>query len=68
LTVDQYKALLKAIPEINASLKQQGIDVGRSAADDDDEEEAELETVPKKRVRTKTEKANIDATSDEEED
>jgi hypothetical protein len=63
LSVDQYKALLRAIPEINASLKTGGVDVGESALPDDDEEDPK----PQRKSKTKKEKANIEATSDEDE-
>ncbi|KAF7946408.1 hypothetical protein EAE96_009406 [Botrytis aclada] len=42
LTVDQYKNFLKSIPQINANLKEKGIDVGpdeEEAEEDEDEEE-----------------------------
>jgi hypothetical protein len=67
LTIDQYQTLLKAVPEINASLKSMGIDVSANAADlgEDSEEEAK----PQKRIKPKKEtKSNIEATSEEEED
>jgi hypothetical protein len=68
LNVEQYKALVKAIPSINAQLKEMGIDVGGSA-DAMDEDEAEEEPKPQKRIRAKkAEKANIETTSDEDED
>lgn len=67
LSIDQYKALLKAIPEINAGLKDIGIVVSPNAVDDDDEEEEEK---PQRKAKTqaKNSKANIEATSDEEEE
>lgn len=66
MTIDQYKALVKAIPEINATLRSQGVEVERSG--EVDEEESEEEAKPKKKVKAKKEeKSNIDATSDEEE-
>ena len=64
MTIDQYKALLKAIPEINAVLKRGGIDVGESALPDDDGEE---NPKPQKKAKGKKEKSNIEETSDEEE-
>lgn len=65
LTIDQYKALLQAIPEINAHLKELGVDVKGSAMSEDEVEEV---VKPQKRVRAKKEKPNIEATSDEEDD
>lgn len=65
LTVDQYKALLKAIPAINASLKDAGVDVSGYAVDDEDESDSLV--APKKKTKPRNEKSNIDATSDEDE-
>lgn len=64
MTIDQYKALLKTIPEINAALKSGGIDVGESALPDDDEEDPK----PQRKARSKKEKSNIEETSDEDEE
>jgi hypothetical protein len=63
LTVDQYKALLKAIPEINASLRRGGIDVGESALPDEEEEDPKSQS----KAKAKKEKLNIEETSDEDE-
>jgi hypothetical protein len=66
--VDQYKALLQAIPAINAQLKDMGIALDESA-DAMDEDESEKDEKPPKRIKAKkTEKANIEATSDEDGD
>ncbi|PBP16565.1 transcriptional Coactivator p15 [Diplocarpon rosae] len=66
LSIDQYKALLKSIPEMNAYIKTMGIDVSDSAVS---EEESEEQAKPKKRAKAKKlEKANIEATSDEDEE
>ncbi|KAG4438702.1 hypothetical protein IFR05_005829 [Cadophora sp. M221] len=69
LTVDQYKALLEVLPKLNKHLKGMNIDVSASAfSDEEPEEESEEEEKPKKRVKAKKqEKANIEATSDEDE-
>lgn len=68
LSLDQYKAFLKALPEINASLGLS--DVEKDEADEEDEEDEEV--VDKKPAAKKSKKAkakaNIDATSDEEDD
>jgi hypothetical protein len=66
LTVDQYKALLKAIPDINASLKRGGIDIGDSVALEDDELEDEPKL--KRKAKDKKEKSNIEETSDEDDE
>jgi hypothetical protein len=65
LTVDQYKAFLQAIPQINASLKSSGIefDEMKSIAESKDEPEEKLQ----KRAGKKESRANIEETSDEEE-
>lgn len=65
LTVDQYKAFLEAIPEINARLKDAGVDVGGHAADNDNESDSA--TKQKRKTKSKNDKSNIDATSDEDE-
>ncbi|KHN99434.1 Transcriptional Coactivator p15 family protein [Metarhizium album ARSEF 1941] len=60
LSVAQYTALLKAAPGINAALRQ----MGQSVEDIGDLGDASVETAKKEK---KASKANIDATSDEEE-
>lgn len=67
--MDQYKAFLKAIPAINASLKDSNIDRTGYAVDDADEmdEEPGLPAKQKRKTKSKVEKSNIDATSDEDE-
>jgi hypothetical protein len=64
--VDQYKAFLKAVPEINASLRDAGIDVAESAAADGDEPGSPKKE-KKKKAKAKNDRLNIEATSDEEE-
>jgi hypothetical protein len=64
--VDQYKALLEAIPAINASLKEAGVDINGHAVDDE-EDEAGSPAKQKRKTKPKNEKSNIDATSDEDE-
>lgn len=66
LTVDQYMALLRSIPEINANLRNRGVEVNVSAAADT--EESEAETKPQKRVKAKPEKSNIETTSEEDDE
>ena len=66
LSVDQYKALLKAIPALNAQLKDLGVDVGlQSTVHDDSEIERKSQRRPKAK---KEEKSNIEATSEEDEE
>jgi hypothetical protein len=60
--------LLKAIPALNDQLKGMGIDTAESA-DVMDEDESEKDVKPQRRVKAKkAEKANIEATSDEDGD
>ncbi len=66
LSVDQYQALLKAIPAINAQLREAGI-----AADDPESagpsEEGKLKPKLKAQHTAKSaKKSNIEATSDED--
>ncbi|PTB69711.1 PC4-domain-containing protein [Trichoderma citrinoviride] len=63
LSVEQYLALIKAAPGINAALRAMGQDV-----DDPDEMDIEEPTVPKAPKKSKSDKSNIEATSDEDED
>lgn len=60
--MEQYRALLAAIPEINAHLKAMGEDVGHGDMDTNT-----AERVPRSKPSKQEDKANIDATSDEEE-
>lgn len=70
LSVEQYQALAGLIPSINAELRKNGIVLdGDDDADRDGEEEATSK--PSKsahKSKTPSKKANIEATSDEEED
>lgn len=63
LSVEQYNALVKAIPAINAALRAQG----EKVEEPEDEAESALVPVPKTKKEKRSPKANIDATSDEEE-
>ncbi|KAL7814621.1 PC4 domain-containing protein [Trichoderma aethiopicum] len=63
LSVEQYLALIKAAPGINAALRAMGQDV-----DDPDEMDIEEPSVPKASKKSKSDKSNIEATSDEDED
>lgn len=60
----QYTALLKAVPSINAALRQ----MGQAVEDVEDLDETTVEPAKKPKKERKTSKANIEATSDEEED
>ncbi|KAH6844973.1 transcriptional Coactivator p15-domain-containing protein [Chaetomium sp. MPI-CAGE-AT-0009] len=65
LSLDQYNALLKAIPELNDKLRSEGHEVGGVPA-------AEATDAPVKADRSskskKSSKANIDVTSEEDEE
>lgn len=65
MNIDQYKELLKHIPAINAALREQGVDV-----DDVEDAGAKGGSLTKKEnaKAEKAKKANIDATSDEDEE
>jgi hypothetical protein len=67
LNVEQYKALVKAIPSINATLIKKGEDIEGSAIQDKNDGAQDTGEAPKKR-KAKPKKANIDATSDEDDD
>lgn len=61
LSVEQYLALLKAAPGINAALRAKGQDV-----EDPDEMDIEEPSVSTNRKKSKSDKSNIEATSDED--
>ncbi|KAK4153226.1 transcriptional Coactivator p15-domain-containing protein [Chaetomidium leptoderma] len=66
LSLDQYRALLKIIPELNQELRSQGHDVGDAPAVE--MSGALVKTERPAKSKKKPTKANIDATSDEEEE
>lgn len=63
LSVEQYLALLKAAPGINAALRAKG-----QAVEDPDEMDIEEPSVATNRRKSKSDKSNIEATSDEDND
>ncbi|KAK4038284.1 transcriptional Coactivator p15-domain-containing protein [Parachaetomium inaequale] len=65
LSLDQYKALLKVIPELNEQLRSQGHQVDSTTAAGASNALVKADEPPKAK---KSQKANIDATSDEEDD
>ncbi|KAH0426496.1 hypothetical protein CcaCcLH18_10306 [Colletotrichum camelliae] len=67
LSIPQYEALLKAVPAINAKLRAMGHDVG-GAAEDAAPDAEESSKPASKDKKSKSSKANIEATSDEESD
>lgn len=64
LSLEQYTALLKAIPGINSRLRELGEFADTSEDVEDDAESAKVS----KKSKQKPEKSNFDATSDEDED
>ncbi|KAI1000692.1 hypothetical protein K3495_g7505 [Podosphaera aphanis] len=69
LTIDQYKAFVKAVPSINSHLEAQGVKtqkllLSKEATDEGSDHD---EKSKQKKSKKKTPKANIDATSDEDE-
>ncbi|KAH6899909.1 transcriptional Coactivator p15-domain-containing protein [Thelonectria olida] len=65
LSVEQYAALVKAVPAINAALRDLGHDV------DESEEATSTALIPvakAKKDKSKSSKANIETTSEEEEE
>lgn len=61
LSIDQYAALLKAIPSINAALRERGHEFNEP-----DSSIADEPVVSKKAKKEKPSKANIEATSEED--
>ncbi|KAK7415909.1 hypothetical protein QQZ08_012204 [Neonectria magnoliae] len=65
LTVEQYLALLKVVPSINAALR----DLGNTVDEPDETTSTALVPAPKpKKDKSKSSKANIEATSDEDDE
>ena len=64
LSVAQYMALLKTMPAINATLRRKG----HAVEDAEDLSDAPVDAPTAKKSKSKAEKSNIEATSDEEED
>ncbi|KPM36462.1 hypothetical protein AK830_g10131 [Neonectria ditissima] len=65
LSVEQYMALLKVVPSINAALR----DLGHTIDESEETTSTALVPVPKpKKDKSKSSKANIEATSDEEDE
>lgn len=70
LSVEQYQTLVGNVPAITKELRKHGVKIaGGDAVEDDAEEEDEDEKSAKSsKKESKSKKANIEATSDEEED
>ncbi|RWA03446.1 hypothetical protein EKO27_g11658 [Xylaria grammica] len=68
LTLEQYNALLKAVPQLNAELQSKGLDVSDSFSKAPEASASKSSTKsPSKEQKRKEKKMNIEATSDEEE-
>lgn len=63
LTIDQYKALLAAVPKVNDTLRGLGVDLAEAELGTS-EPESKLQKGP---PAIKATKSNIDTTSDEDE-
>lgn len=72
LSIDQYKTLAGLIPAVNEELRKKGVDVdGKEVEDSDsgsDEKPAKSSKKPTKNKSASKKRANIEATSDEDED
>jgi len=66
LSVEQYKALLRFIPEINAQLRKEGESIEEATQQDAEDGEIEKPAVIEKSKKPAAKKANIEATSDED--
>ncbi|KAG9502981.1 hypothetical protein J7337_005816 [Fusarium musae] len=64
LSIEQYNAFLKAVPQINAALRAKGLVVEGDVADERDT--ALVPAAKAKKERKKSPKANIETTSEEE--
>ncbi|KAF5551524.1 transcriptional Coactivator p15 family [Fusarium mexicanum] len=64
LSIEQYNAFLKAVPQINAALRAKGLLVEGDVADEPDT--ALIPAAKAKKERKKSPKANIETTSEEE--
>ncbi|KAI1009283.1 hypothetical protein LB504_003400 [Fusarium proliferatum] len=64
LSIEQYNAFLKAVPQINAALRAKGLVVEGDVADEP--ETALIPAAKAKKERKKSPKANIETTSEEE--
>ncbi|OAA47213.1 Transcriptional coactivator p15 [Beauveria brongniartii RCEF 3172] len=63
LSVEQYTALIKVMPSINEQLRKMGQLVDATAGAGED-----AKAIAKKSKKERSDKANIEATSDEDED
>lgn len=67
LTLDQYNALLAAIPAVNAELISQGHEITEMAPSNSKSSAPEQSTKSSSKDEKQKKKSNIEATSDEEE-
>ncbi|EFX03035.1 RNA polymerase 2 transcriptional [Grosmannia clavigera kw1407] len=68
LTLDQFKMFMKALPHIKAELQKDGIDTGGVEDVPDERDAVVAGPSATKKTKKASEKANIDATSDEDSD
>lgn len=75
LTVEQYQSLVGIVPAINQQLRKNGVALDGDVIEDDVEDEDEDEdekpakaTKKSKKTKVESKKANIEATSDEDDD
>ncbi|KFY21770.1 hypothetical protein V493_07120 [Pseudogymnoascus sp. VKM F-4281 (FW-2241)] len=70
LPLDQYKALLQAIPDINAALTAMGetVELGPASVDEEGGAASRKARVKSANAGAKEQRANIDETSDEDDD
>lgn len=68
LSIDQYKALADLVPAINDELRKKGVSIDKQDVDaDDSDEKLAKSTAKPKKDNHAAKKANIEATSDEDE-
>ncbi|KAJ4416249.1 hypothetical protein N0V82_006853 [Gnomoniopsis sp. IMI 355080] len=69
LSIEQYQSLLSLVPSINEQLRKNGVALANDAAVQDDGLDEVVEASKKaKNSKAESKKANIEATSDEDED
>lgn len=72
MNIDQYQAFIQAVPSINAHLGKLGIEMERPTSSHESSKDSKPSKTKREKNGTKkknkAERANIDATSDENED
>lgn len=67
LSIDQYKALAGLVPAINDELRKKGVSIDGKENDSDESDEQHAKPTKKSKDKSVSKKANIEATSDEDE-